>query len=612
MAADVAEPRLGLRTLAAQLPQALAWVWEADRRGTLGLVGVTLVLSLLPASMAWVGRLIIDGVAKAASTGLSSDRQEALGAMALEGVLAVTLLGSRRVQTYFRELLRARLSNLLGTRILEKALTLDLAHFEDSKTYDLLQNARRDASSRPLSLALATLMLVRSIITLASLGALLWNLAWWSVVLLAATAIPEFIIETRLSGAAFRLSTRRSPDSRRLSYLEWLLTQETHVKEVKVYGLGPLLLARYRDLFGRFFSEDQKLAQRQLVLGTFFAGLSSLAFYVCYAAVGYRATLGLLTLGDLTLSIAAFRQGQGALEDVLGSVAGMYDDARYVSNLNLYFALSPQSVSPSPGKVLPDGRFDIALERVSFRYPGKEAWALRDVTLSLSPGEKLALVGENGAGKTTLIKLLLGLYQPTEGVIRFGGVDMRQLDRQALRERLGAVFQDFVRYQFTAGDNVGLGDVARLTDVNAIDHAAADAGASELLASLPKQRDTMLGSWFEDAQALSGGQWQKLAIARSFMRLSSRGGAGADLLILDEPTASIDAQAESELFERFKRLTQGRSAIIISHRFSTVRMADRIAVLEHGKLLELGSHDQLLSRKGRYAELFALQARGYA
>jgi ATP-binding cassette subfamily B protein/ATP-binding cassette subfamily C protein len=614
MAEPTSKRLLNYRALLAQLPQALRWVWQANARASLALCGVTLVMGLLPAAMAWVGRRIIDGVVLAASSGAEADRVAALEAMALEFGLALVLLGSRRLQGTLRNLLRAAVGNLLNGRLLEKALTLDLAQFEDSKTYDLLQSAQRDAGTRPISLALATLLLVRSLITLASLSWLLWGLAWWSVIPLALSAIPEFFIETKLSGEAFSLSMGRAEDSRRLTYLEWVLTRDSHAKEVKLYDLGPLLLGRHRALFERFFREDQKLARRQLLLGTFFAGLSSLSFYVCYAAVGYRAAMGLLSVGDLTLSIAAFRQGQGALEDVLSSLAGMYDDALYVSNLTAFYALptpATSSVPQLPARVLPPGRFSIELDRVSFRYPGRVGWAIRELSLTIKPGEKLALVGENGAGKSTLIKLLLRLYEPTEGTIRFGGIDVRELDVKALRARLGAVFQDFVRYQLTAAENIGLGDVSRLDDGALIDQAARDGGAQEVVDELPGKRETMLGTWFEGAHELSGGQWQKLAIARSFMRLTSREGDGADLLVLDEPTAAIDAEAEVALFERFQKLTVGRSAIIISHRFSTVRMADHIAVLEHGRLLELGSHEELLALKGRYAHLFALQARGY-
>jgi ABC-type multidrug transport system fused ATPase/permease subunit len=311
-------------------------------------------------------------------------------------------------------------------------------------------------------------------------------------------------------------------------------------------------------------------------------------------------------VGDLGLTIALFRQGQSSFESVLSSVAGMYEDALFLSNLQKFFDLPTTSEAPRtlPAKTLGPGPHRLEFDHVSFKYPGKKDWALQDFTLTLEAGEKLALVGENGAGKSTFIKLLLRLYDPTEGSIRYGGVDLRDLDVVDLRARMGAVFQDFVRYQFTAAENVGLGHPERLEDRAAIEVAADAGGAKQVIDALPQKFDTMLGGWFEKGHELSGGQWQKLAIARAFMR-------EAEVLILDEPTAAIDAEAEVALFERFKTLAKDRTAIIISHRFSTVRMADRIAVLEGGRLTELGGHDSLLARDGRYAKLFTLQAQGY-
>ncbi len=606
--------RLSKKQLFAQLPASLRWLWEAHRPGTVLISIVTLTMGLLPAAMAWVGRAIIDGAVRASASGTKEDRRLVMIAVAAEAGMALLMLFCRRSQTYLRAMLRAKVGNLLSLRLLEKALTLELTQFETASTYDLLQNAKRDAPNRPISLALSGLLLARSIITLVSLAAILWDIAWWSVIPLAICAIPEFLIETKLSGESFGLSSGRAQDSRRLTYLETMLTEDTHAKEVKLYGLGPLMMGRYRELFERFFKEDQTLARKQLVLGSVFAAISSLSFYVCYAAVAYRAAMGQLTVGDLTLSVVAFRQGQGALEDVLASMAGMYDDALYVSNLSRFFDIPTMVEGPvaKPGRVLPPGRFSIELDHVSFRYPSRETFAIRDLSLKLAPGEKLAIAGENGAGKSTLIKLLLRLYEPTSGTIRFGGVDVRELDLTLLRQRLGAVFQDFVRYQLTVGENIGLGDISRLGAHDVIDQAALDGGASAVVSELPARQETMLGTWFDHGHELSGGQWQKLAIARSFMRLhGGPNGDGADLLILDEPTAAIDAAAEGALFERFQRLTIGRSAIIISHRFSTVRMADRIAVLEHGQLVELGSHDELLARNGQYAHLFRLQAKGY-
>lgn len=597
--------KLSTRELLEQLPRALSLVWQADRTSAVVLAALTLVQAALPASMAWVAKLILDAVVQAAQHPSDAARALVFRYVGWELGLAVATLLTGRLYAYLRELLRVNLGNLLNERLLEKALTLGLEHFEDSETYDVMQNARREASMRPLSLALDAVSVVKSGLMLASFAVLLWSISWWSVLVLLLAAVPSFIAETKLSGDAFRLYSWRAPEARRLNYLEWILTRDSHVKEVKLFGLGPTVLGRYRTLFTRFLGEDRKLARKRLVFGTLLGVLSLGAFYVCYVLVAGRAADGRITVGDLTLYLAVFRQGQAAFEAVLSAVAGMYEDALFLSNLTGFLDLKVE-VEQTVGepKQLPKGPHALVLEHVSFKYPGKDGWALKDVSLRLEPGEKLALVGENGAGKTTLIKLLLRFYEPTEGRITYGGVDVRELDVQALRERVGAVFQDFVRYQFIAAENIGVGQPALLEDRAAVAAAAEKGGAAEVIESLPNKYETMLGGWFEKGHELSGGQWQKLAIARAFMR-------DAEVLILDEPTAAIDAEAEVALFERFKALSKDRTAIIISHRFSTVRMADRIAVLEGGKLTELGSHDELLAKGGRYARLFTLQAQGY-
>lgn len=597
--------KLSTRELLEQLPRALSLVWQADRTSAVVLAALTLVQAALPASMAWVAKLILDAVVQAAQHPSDAARALVFRYVGWELGLAVATLLTGRLYAYLRELLRVNLGNLLNERLLEKALTLGLEHFEDSETYDVMQNARREASMRPLSLALDAVSVVKSGLMLASFAVLLWSISWWSVLVLLLAAVPSFIAETKLSGDAFRLYSWRAPEARRLNYLEWILTRDSHVKEVKLFGLGPTVLGRYRTLFTKFLGEDRKLARKRLVLGTLLGVLSLGAFYVCYVLVAGRAADGRITVGDLTLYLAVFRQGQQAFESVLGAVAGMYEDALFLSNLTGFLDLKVE-VEKTVGepKQLPRGPHALVLEHVSFKYPGKDGWALKDVSLRLEPGEKLALVGENGAGKTTLIKLLLRFYEPTEGRITYGGVDVRELDVQALRERVGAVFQDFVRYQFIAAENIGVGQPALLEDRAAVAAAAEKGGAAEVIDALPNKYETMLGGWFEKGHELSGGQWQKLAIARAFMR-------DAEVLILDEPTAAIDAEAEVALFERFKALSKDRTAIIISHRFSTVRMADRIAVLEGGKLTELGSHEELLAKAGRYARLFTLQAQGY-
>jgi ATP-binding cassette subfamily B protein len=594
------------RELMTQLPRALGLVWQASRAGSLGLGALTLVQAALPASMAWVGKLIIDAVVHGSATPGEASRALVWRYVWLELGLALVALLVGRLAAFNREVLRVRLGNRINEQLLEKSLTLELKHFEDSNTYDIMQNARREAATRPLALAMDAVLVVKNVLMLTSFAALLWSVSWWSVLVLVAAAVPAFIAETKLSTDAFRLYSWRAPEGRRLNYLEWILTRDSHVKEVKLFGLGPLILGRYRALFAKFLGEDRRLARKRLMLGAALGALSLAAFYACYLAVAARAAEGTISVGDLTLYLAVFRQGQAALEASLGAVAGMYEDALFLSNLTFFLELPAEGerCRRTPPATLPRGPHRIELDQVSFTYPGRAEPALRDISLTLEPGEKLALVGENGAGKSTLIKLLLRLYEPTQGALRYGGVDLRDLEVADLRSRVGAVFQDFVRYQFTAAENIGLGLPERSDDRAAIEVAAQAGGATEVIDALPAKYDTMLGGWFEKGHELSGGQWQKLAIARAFMR-------DAEVLVLDEPTASIDAEAEVALFERFKLLAKNRTAIIISHRFSTVRMADRIAVLEGGRVTELGTHEALVAKGGRYAKLFALQAQGY-
>jgi ATP-binding cassette subfamily B protein/ATP-binding cassette subfamily C protein len=596
------------RALFRHVPGTLRLVWEADRVGAVAILALTVVLAVLPAGVAWVGKLIVDGVVLAARSGAEADRTRVAGLVLVELGLMAAQMTAARLLALRREILRGSLGNRINERILEKALTLELRHFEDSEVYDKMQNARREASSRPLSLAMQALAIGQNTVTLAAMSGLLWRLSPPSVLVVVAASVPAFLAEARLSGESFRLWTRRAPEGRRLNYLEWVLTRDSHVKEVKLFGLGPLVLGRYRALFTKFFAEDRRLAMRRFRAGVLFGLLSLGAFYAMYALLAGRAARADISLGDLTLYIAVFRQGQGAVQSILSGVGGLYEDALFMQNLFAFLDLpaAGEASRASPPLKVPRGRpSTIEIDRVSFRYPGKQAWALRDVSLVVAPGEKLGLVGENGAGKSTLVKLLLRLHDPTEGAIRYGGVDLRDMDPGDLRGRIGAVFQDFVRYQFTARENVGLGEPSRLDDRARIEEAARRAGAAPLIATLPAGYDTVLGGWFEAGQELSAGQWQKLAVARAFMR------DDAEILVLDEPTASIDAEAEHELFERFQALAADRTAIVISHRFSTVRLADRVAVFHGGRLEELGTHRDLVAADGRYAHLFRLQARGY-
>ena len=584
--------------------RAIELVWNTSRVLTIIYAILTVVSGLLPAAIAYVGKLIVDGVVIAAQSELASDRLAALGYLGLEAVLVALQAGSQRGLTICQSLLRVLLGQKVNVLILEKALTLDLVHFEDSEFYDKMSQARREASSRPLSLVSRTFKLVQDALSLATYGGLLVRFSSWAVVGLIAAAVPAFIAETRFAGEAFRLFRWRSPETREQHYLETVIAREDYAKEVQLYQLGPMLLSRYRAIFQRLYREDRNLTLRRGIWGYLLGLLSTTAFYLAYIWIVIEAIAGRISLGDMTMYLVVFRQGQTTFAGTLTSVGGMYEDNLYLSNLYEFLEqeIAPPLGQATIGKIPGDG---IRFENVSFTYPGSLQTAVNNVSLHLSPGEKLAIVGTNGSGKTTLIKLLTRLYTPTQGRILLDGLDLQQWDLNVLHQRIGVIFQNFVRYQFTVGENIGVGDIAHLEDKAQWQTAAEKGMAQPFIWQMPQRYQTQLGRWFKGGQELSGGQWQKIALSRAFMRTR------ADILVLDEPTAAMDAEAEMDIFNRFRALTQNQTVILISHRFSTVRMADKIVVLEAGELLEQGTHEQLLQAKGRYARLFSLQAAGY-
>jgi ATP-binding cassette subfamily B protein len=615
--------------------RALGLVWRSSPAGVLALSLFTVVAAALPPFVAYVGKLIIDGViaGRAALPGIA--RQAALThAVRLVGVelaAVVAMAGGERVLGLIRQLVGLRLGIDLNVRILEKAQRLELRHFEDPDFYDKLTRARREASTRPLSLVQSNFQVVRNALTLAGYAALLIRFSPWMALAVLVATVPAFVAEARFSGAAFRLRNWRSPDSRRLTYLEYVLANDEHAKEVKLFGLGPLLLDRYRRLAESFFTDDRRLAIGRAGWGYLLSLLSTAVFYGSYALIVAQTVRGRLSLGDMTLALVAFRQGQQSFQAVLSALGGMYEDTLYMSNLFDYFAIPTDAPKTTGPVAIVRAEEGIRFEGVGFRYPGNaqsgersaageggggaaseegaagesDRWALRNVNVFIPKGESLALVGENGAGKTTFIKLLANLYQPTEGHVLLDGRDLRSWDEAELRRRIGVIFQDFNEYQLALRENVAFGSVEHVGDDLRVGRAVERGGARELAAGLPAGLETQLGRWFSGGVELSGGQWQKVALARAFMRDE------ADILILDEPTAALDAEAEHAVFQRFRALAAGKTTILISHRFPTVRMADRILVLEGGRVVEDGTHAALVAAGRRYARMFRLQAAGY-
>ena len=590
-----------------QMRRAAGLVWSTSPTLLIGLVLATLVAGLLPALAAWLGQRIVDAVVAAmqlhAQQGQAPLWPVLKFVLAEAGVLAA-LAAAQRLLSVQQSLLRVRLGQTVNLLILEKAQTLSLAQFEDADFYDKLVRARREASVRPLALVTKTLTLLQNLISLISFAVLLVHFSPWALLLLVVGALPVFLAEARFSGDAFRLFSRRAPETRRQTYLETLLSHEAYIKEVKLFGLAPLLLERYRSTFAKLYAEDRRLTLRRDGWGFVFGLLGTLAFYVAYAWVVLDTVRGRLSLGQMTLYLTLFRQGQTAVSASLTALGGLYEDSLYLSNLYDYLGqpTAAEGGSLTVGSQPGDG---LRFEGVGFTYPGATTPTLEDISFHLAPGQSLALVGANGSGKTTLIKLLTRLHAPTQGRILLDGSDLQDWQPAALHRRIGVIFQDFIRYQLTAGENLGVGDTAAFADEARWHKAAAQGLADEVIAGLREGYQTQLGRWFMGGQELSGGQWQKIALSRAYMREE------ADILVLDEPTAALDAAAEAVIFERFRAQAQQRMTLLISHRFSSVRNADQILVLEDGEIRERGHHEQLLASGGRYAQLFDLQARGY-
>jgi ATP-binding cassette subfamily B protein len=603
----IAERRVKLRDAAHNIRRAFGLVWEAHKPSSLAMVACTLIGAALPAGQAWLGKLIVDGVVEAINTGAGPAAGLRLIAPLLLGefILIVLQAANSQARSLAEHVLHARINLSLNTRIIRKALELDLTHFENAEFYDKLQNARREADWRSLQIVNGGFYMVQNIITLLSFGALLFRFSPLLALIMFAATLPAFIAQSQYAELHFRVLSWRAPESRRLSYLEHLLTDYDAVKEVKLFGLGEPLLGRYASLFWKFLREDQGIARKRSLAALGWGLLATMSYYVAYAWIVWRAMAATITLGDMTLYLGIFRGSQNMFEAVFYGLSELYENGLFMSNLFAFLELEPQMVvAAKPVPVPRTIRQGIEFRNVWFRYEGHEEWVLQDINLVIRPGEKVALVGQNGAGKTTLIKLLTRLYDPTQGQVLLDGVDLREYDPKELHQTIGVIFQDFVRYHLAAAENIGFGQIEALEDQPRIEGAARKSGADELIRALPEGYGTTLGRWFRQGRDLSGGEWQKVALARAFMR-------DCEVIVLDEPTAALDAENELRVFEQFRALTVGKIAVLISHRFSTVRMADRIFVVENGQISEEGSHADLVVQNGTYARLFTLQAESY-
>ena len=609
-----------------RVPPFLKLVWQTQPWLTLAMAALRLARAFVPVAVLWVGKLIIDVVVAARAGEVDTARLWRL--VALE--VALALLGEllARASSVVESLLGDLFSNRTSVLLMRHAATLDLYQFEDPTFYDQLDRARRQTTGR-LGLLAQLLSMGQDALTLASLGAALAVYSPWLVPLLAVAVLPGLLGEAHFAALEYSLLYRRTPEARRLDYLRFLGASDRPAKEVQLFGLAPWLVERYRALADKFYAENKALALRRSLVSSALSLVGLAGYYGAYAFILLRAVTGAITLGSLTFLAASFLRSRDLTQRILMGARDIYTHCLYLKDLFDFFETRPAIASrPGAPRVPRPLREGFAFRDVGYQYPGGEAWALRGVTFTLRPGERLALVGGNGAGKTTLVKLLARLYDPTEGQILLDGRDLREYDLESLRQSIGVIFQDFFRYDLRFDENVGVGEIEEVRDyLDAREEEEARAGAdaqagggegappaivsaaekslaATLLPRLPEKYRQMLGRRFEGGVDLSGGEWQKVALARAYMR-------DAQVLVLDEPTAALDARAEYEVFRRFAELMRGRTAVIISHRFSTVRMADRIVVLDEGRVVEDGSHDQLLARRGLYAELFALQAEGY-
>jgi ATP-binding cassette, subfamily B, bacterial len=585
------------------VPPLLRLVWQTSPKLCIATLALRLLSAFLPLALLWIPKLIIDLVVRAIRH-QSIDKLLILKLLLFEFGLAILSDALSRFITLIDSLLGDQFTNFVSVRLMQHADSLDLLSFEDPVFYDKLERARRQTAGRLGMLATLAGMAQQTITLLTMISAVVLYSPWLLLLLIGST-IPVFLGETKFAFLNYSILFRYTPERRELDYLRYLGASNQSAKEVKIFGLGGYLVERAQRLFERFYHENESLALHRALHGLLLGLLPTGAYYGAYLFVVWRALAGALSVGDLTLIVGAFSRARNTMESLLSSLAGVAEQALFLKDLFDFFETRPSIVSPAHALPAPRPiRDGFVFQNVSFSYPGSDRETLSGVSFRFEPGERIALVGENGAGKTTLIKLMARLYDPSEGQVLLDGVDLREYNVDDLRHEIGVIFQDYMRYDMLVTENIGLGRIDKLLEEDRIVRSAEKSLAAGVIANLPNRYRQMLGRRFEGGADLSTGQWQKVALARAYMR-------DAQILILDEPTASLDARAEFEVYQRFVDLTSGKMAILISHRFSTVRMADRIFVLADGCIAERGTHQQLVALGGRYAELFEMQAAGY-
>ncbi|MBH8562240.1 ABC transporter ATP-binding protein [Nostoc sp. CENA67] len=591
---------------ALRLGRALQLVWQSSPTWTIARILLLIVQSTLPLLSLYLMKVIVDAVSTAIA---AANKQAAFQQIALLIVLTGTVNLIIALCSSIAELVNTTQAEIITDYMYgivhAKAIEVDLEYYENSQYHDTLQRAQQEAYFRPTHILNSLLQLSENTISLVAITGLLLFFHWQVAAILFVATVPGLFVRLKYADQMYHWKRKRTATQRKAYYLDWMLTNSWHAKEIRLFNLGSLFSRRFRQLRKQLYQESLAISKRSTVTALVTQTSATIAVYGSYAIIAYQTVKGTFTLGDLIMYYQAFQRGQSALQGVLGSVAGLYEDNLFLSNVHEFLDLKPRIIEPLHPLPVPRLQHKgIQFQGVSFQYPTSDRQGLKDISLTIQPGEVVALVGENGAGKTTLIKLLCRLYDPTQGSITFEGYDLRCLATTDLRRQISVIFQDYAKYYLTAKENIWFGNIDLPPDDGLIQNAAYKAGADDVISSLPNSYETILGNWFEDGEELSIGQWQKIALARAFLR-------DAQILVLDEPTSALDAKAEEEVFQKFRQLIKNQAAILISHRLSTVKMADHIYLMEHGRIVENGTHEELMQLGGSYAHLFEIQAKNY-